>query len=1186
MAGKEFQYKQGSSIMEIERKNRLARIQAFEEEEIQRKKLQDEFQQTNSLETKVDDDTLNLTLSGDGVDTFQQEENNEKEGFLSTLFNREEIDPKEQEKFKNEFQIYAEHKIELINEGIDLDFNDDRKPLSKEEKKNAFIAKRDLFQKRMNKPRRNFWGTKRYYRLLNKWFPDYAQVITHKVSTVKSTINESITTLNEDITKIIETLKEAIIVADSDIGKANQLIINANKYLYDATQHKDNAVSTLTGFEENKTQDFLAQYDTVLGMYQELILNLQINIQEIGLDKNKFETTVTQLSQQQTSLTDFNIKVNNTSTVLELVNLQNTEFVDLINSTTKIIEDTKKIERTTSSPDEADVQSKLDAGATTITNLDTDLEKLTGGVSTVYWGKGVYYGEEVDALYIVAKDYSAAANYTRTTNLNNFWFFVDKETGWTSVIQQKDAVTKYYLMNPVSSTEVTHLFIYAEKHNIRIEHNLSQLIELGLDSQEFRVLVEKVQDVLFGDQFKHKDDNGYGLYTPKTKRKLQESITDELEKLDEQQITEIFGPDYEQLPNVSKENQNVIAQLSSPEALEVYNLQKKYLEWKGHKSASTSEDDKIISKFYEEAKAKYESAAINKFGSVADFESLINNIEGIFQKRALQIANNVLNNTEKLIDFELKGYQDESKLQDLAVKLNPAKTKYETYLHERWEADNWANVSETMDSYSLKGMFNDWDYSAMDFANSAQSEAQTVAEQGHPMMTYYTQSANRNKFGSLLGLNVYHAPGTPMFDLELNDKGEFVSKSSDPYKNPYKHHGYGPNFDDNKQQAEPVNNAGLIFSELKRAGNEIKSGIQETRDNLKEEPSKVWDLDNVVMVTMSDLKLSEGTLAYKLIEQRIKQAERAKLFKDIFMAIAGIGLGILAISGIGTPLAVLCGLGSLGISAYQFQVHYDEYSFLKSASKTGFTPETSLSSVQPNEMWMMLDLLGIGLDIIAVVKIIGLTGKMTSLFKIGGEGADVLYKPQLLKNFEQAVYKTVKNTDEAKRVIAEFTKKLDDPNHVNAIRNTDFSKTNLKNADKVTDAKKVKPKESGTFVESVKSEINLKFWNEAKEVAGRKVYQRNDIFDPNYIHPKANGKTNIDLMKDGKAPFGIDGKRIELHHLNQKEPGTMVEVTNTIHKQHPHKLIEESFRNDSKLKYQYEKFRENYWKERVKDFEN
>ena len=44
------------------------------------------------------------------------------------------------------------------------------------------------------------------------------------------------------------------------------------------------------------------------------------------------------------------------------------------------------------------------------------------------------------------------------------------------------------------------------------------------------------------------------------------------------------------------------------------------------------------------------------------------------------------------------------------------------------------------------------------------------------------------------------------------------------------------------------------------------------------------------------------------------------------------------------------------------------------------------------------------------------------------------------------------------------------------------------------------------------------------------------------------GKTNLDLIKEGKAPYGPDGERINLHHIGQKSDSPLAELTNTEHK--------------------------------------
>ncbi|PTY89226.1 T7SS effector LXG polymorphic toxin [Heyndrickxia sporothermodurans] len=105
----------------------------------------------------------------------------------------------------------------------------------------------------------------------------------------------------------------------------------------------------------------------------------------------------------------------------------------------------------------------------------------------------------------------------------------------------------------------------------------------------------------------------------------------------------------------------------------------------------------------------------------------------------------------------------------------------------------------------------------------------------------------------------------------------------------------------------------------------------------------------------------------------------------------------------------------------------------------------------------------------------------------------------------------------------------------------------------------------------------------------RRVYQRIDI-DYDRVDPKT-GKTNYQLMKSGRPPIWKDGTKIELHHIIQREPGSMVELPGSMHKEYYrilHGLVENggSFRNDPVLKKQYENFRSKYWRWRAKQIDN
>ena len=74
-------------------------------------------------------------------------------------------------------------------------------------------------------------------------------------------------------------------------------------------------------------------------------------------------------------------------------------------------------------------------------------------------------------------------------------------------------------------------------------------------------------------------------------------------------------------------------------------------------------------------------------------------------------------------------------------------------------------------------------------------------------------------------------------------------------------------------------------------------------------------------------------------------------------------------------------------------------------------------------------------------------------------------------------------------------------------------------------------------------------------------------------------------MKDGRPPIGFDGKRVELHHMLQEEPGPLAEVSKTLHGKVPNKQVVVSFRKNPNLNASYESYRSEYWEIRVKDFE-
>jgi len=80
------------------------------------------------------------------------------------------------------------------------------------------------------------------------------------------------------------------------------------------------------------------------------------------------------------------------------------------------------------------------------------------------------------------------------------------------------------------------------------------------------------------------------------------------------------------------------------------------------------------------------------------------------------------------------------------------------------------------------------------------------------------------------------------------------------------------------------------------------------------------------------------------------------------------------------------------------------------------------------------------------------------------------------------------------------------------------------------------------------------FWVIQNEFEGIKVFPRNDVFDPNLMTMwREGGKvvsgTNLDRMLVGRAPIGIDGKPVNLHHILQSNNSAIAEMTQTFHQQ-------------------------------------
>ncbi|WP_299289094.1 HNH/ENDO VII family nuclease [uncultured Tateyamaria sp.] len=120
---------------------------------------------------------------------------------------------------------------------------------------------------------------------------------------------------------------------------------------------------------------------------------------------------------------------------------------------------------------------------------------------------------------------------------------------------------------------------------------------------------------------------------------------------------------------------------------------------------------------------------------------------------------------------------------------------------------------------------------------------------------------------------------------------------------------------------------------------------------------------------------------------------------------------------------------------------------------------------------------------------------------------------------------------------------------------------------------------------------NRHFWTqEPVQLNGNKVFQRNDLIDPNRVSEwTVRGQTvtgtNIERMAAGRAPIGPDGNSVNLHHLTQRQDGAIAEVTQTLHSSNHGILHMPNTVPSSINRSQFNTWSRNYWKDRASNWE-
>lgn len=136
-------------------------------------------------------------------------------------------------------------------------------------------------------------------------------------------------------------------------------------------------------------------------------------------------------------------------------------------------------------------------------------------------------------------------------------------------------------------------------------------------------------------------------------------------------------------------------------------------------------------------------------------------------------------------------------------------------------------------------------------------------------------------------------------------------------------------------------------------------------------------------------------------------------------------------------------------------------------------------------------------------------------------------------------------------------------------------------SDEIIDSIK-SPEEASVYKEAELHDVNGNLersdidWN--AKIPQDRIDRMRSIYG-NEVADRWSGKTNADLIKEGKAPYGPDGKQVNLHHIGQKPDSPLAELTDTEHKTND-AILHDKTKVSEIERPVFRKEREAYWRNR------
>ena len=160
------------------------------------------------------------------------------------------------------------------------------------------------------------------------------------------------------------------------------------------------------------------------------------------------------------------------------------------------------------------------------------------------------------------------------------------------------------------------------------------------------------------------------------------------------------------------------------------------------------------------------------------------------------------------------------------------------------------------------------------------------------------------------------------------------------------------------------------------------SVVVEARAQLEGNHDLIYKMDKLMPAFYAAMDIQPGSIHDQIIQDKLHDDAIAKLVGGILLAIVAVALTVVSL-GAATPAIIAAGasIGAAGLSTYMAYDEYKEYTAEHAVADAGFADDPSVA-------WLVLAIVGAGVDMAAATKAMRALGPAARLLKPGEDIAD------------------------------------------------------------------------------------------------------------------------------------------------------------------------------------------------------